>query len=465
MQIGDASLVQWLGISDAASVISWYVGGYAVFGCLTFILSGVRYIWVQMVGLSASRKMHDLMLNNLLLAPSAFFDVTPVGRIVNRFSGDINSLDFTVPVYYHSVGKLGLEMLTSLTVVCLTLPPFVVWVVPLFYLNNALTARYRNCAREVKRLSSNLRSPLFQHFNESINGLTTVRAFAAIPEFTQKSNKNVDDCSRAMMAMQAAPRWLGMRISSLSSVSILITALGIAWFPDRLDAGLAGIVLTYTEMVSSTLQSFLQNMTELEIQMNAVERVRYFASEVQREASYALLADAQIVPWPSDGTVRFRNVSARYRPELPRVLEGLNIEVGKNMSVGICGRTGSGKSTLVLLLFRMLELDGGSIEIDGIDISTIGLSTLRRAIAMLPQDPTLFAGSIRSNLDPFGDFDDAELWTALEQAQLRHSLERQNQDLDTNVGEGGGTLSVGQRQLLCFARAVLRGSKLLVMDE
>ena len=236
-------------VQNPTNTTTWFVTGYAFLGVCTFLFSGARYLWLQLIGLGASRKMHNLMLTNLLHAPCSFFDTTPVGRIVNRFSGDVNCLDFTVPVYFHSVTMLALQLLTSLGVVSVMLPGFILWVVPMAWANNWLTTKYRNCAREVKRLSSNLRSPLFQHFNESINGLTTVRAFDALPAFTAKSGQAVDDCSRAQMCQQASPRWLGMRISSLSSVSIFITSFGVLWSPDRLDPGLVGVVLTYTEMV------------------------------------------------------------------------------------------------------------------------------------------------------------------------------------------------------------------------
>jgi ABC-type multidrug transport system fused ATPase/permease subunit len=379
--IGDTSI---LPDSVGSDPTMWFAGGYAVFGISTFVFSSTRFLWLQMVAVTASRNMHNTMLDNLLAAPSAFFDVTPVGRICNRFAGDINSLDFTVPVYYHSVMMLALQLLNSLAVVAVMLPPFMLWVLPMAYLNHKLTTKYRNCARELKRLCSNKKSPIFTHFNETINGLITVRAFDAVGAFTAKSGETVDDQSRAQMCLWAAARWLGMRISALGACSIFIAALGILVDPGRLDAGLVGVVMTYAEMVNASLMSFLQNMTEVEILMNAVERVRYFTREVQQEAPYELEAagpqgGAAALAWPSAGVVSFRNVCARYRPELPRVLNGLSIEVGTAQKVGICGRTGSGKSTLMLLLFRILELDEGAIAIDGIDIASLGLSQLRSA--------------------------------------------------------------------------------------
>lgn len=210
-------------------------------------------------------------------------------------------------------------------------------------------------------------SPNVQHFNETINGLLTVRAFQAVPDFVLKSGKTVNDCSRAEMAQNCSPQWLGIRISSLAACSMFLTSLGIVLQPNRLDAGLVGLVLTYANMVNATLQGFLRQLTEVEIRMNGVERVRHFSKEIKQEAPYILLEDQRaVVParWPTEGKVSFRNVSARYRPELPTVVEGLTIEVGVAEKVGVCGRTGSGKSTLMLLLFRILELDpGGIIEI------------------------------------------------------------------------------------------------------
>lgn len=279
--VGDTSLL----IVQTEDPTFMYCFTYAVLGVCTFVFSGTRYVWCQLIGLKASNKMHTQMLNNLVKAPVSFFDVTPIGRIVNRFSGDIANLDISTPVQYHQLIVVTLQLLNSLVVVGVVLPVFFIWLGPMAYCQHTLISKYRVCGRELKRLASNSRSPMFQvsrlasrtyqylsassestviththvgcgalfatttqHFNETINGLLVVRAFQAVPDFVHKSGRTVNDCSRAEMAQNCSPQWLGIRISLLAACSMFLTSLGIVLQPNRLDAGLVGLLLTYANM-------------------------------------------------------------------------------------------------------------------------------------------------------------------------------------------------------------------------
>ena len=250
-----------------------------------------------------------------------------------------------------------------------------------------------------------------------------------------------------------------------------LTSLVTTWIclhPDDLDPGLTAMVITYSLQVTGYLQWLINTFTQLEIEMNSIERVKHY-SEIDTEAGYTAESEAELITapsdWPRNGKIEFDRVSARYRPELPLVLENVTFTVNANEKVGVVGRTGSGKSTLMNLLFRIIELDSGSIRIDGVDIAKLGLKQLRSAISMLPQDPTLFTGTIRENIDPFEQYTDSQLWDALEKAQMKEALSKLPEKLSTPVGEGGDSFSVGERQLLCLARSILAEAKLLIMDE
>jgi len=225
------------------------------------------------------------------------------------------------------------------------------------------------------------------------------------------------------------------------------------------------MVITYSLQVTGYLQWLINTFTQLEIEMNSIERVKHY-SEIEVESAYTA-TDIVTAPrgWPTAGRIEFNRICARYRPELPLVIENVTFTVQSNEKVGVVGRTGSGKSTLMNLLFRIVELDSGSISIDGVDIAKLGLKQLRSAISMLPQDPTLFTGTIRENIDPFEQYSDSQLWDALEKAQMKEALSQLPEKLDTPVGEGGDAFSVGERQLLCLARSILAEAKLLIMDE
>ena len=349
-------------------------------------------------------------------------------------------------------------------VVLVVFLPFIVLMIPLFVFYSRMQRRYRNASRELKRLTSITKSPIFSHFGETLAGLTCVRAYNEQTRFALKNDGNINNNMRFQLVMMTAGRWMGFQLNLSAALIVFIVALSITLDPDTIDAGTTGLALTYAMMCTRTLGMIIRSFTDLELQMNSIERVKYYI-DVEQEKPFELPSSDPPAHWPRNAAVEFVDVCARYRPALPLVVDGLTFSVHSGEKVGVVGGTGAGKSSMMLLLFRILELDSGRIEIDGIDIATLGLRRLRSAIAMLPQDPTLFAGSVRSNLDPFSDATDAEVWEALHRAQMDEAVRALPAGLDSEVGEGGGSFSVGQRQLLCLARAVLRDSRLLVMDE
>lgn len=286
-----------------------------------------------------------------------------------------------------------------------------------------------------------------------------------------KNHVNNDDFGRANLATQLCWLWLSMRLTTIANLVQCFVVTWICLHPQAMDAGLTAMCMNFSLQVTIYLQHLINCFTNLEIQMNSIERVKHY-SEVDTEAPFdkndpTATAELVVAPpsWPSAGKIEFEWACARYRPELPLVINDVSFVVNAREKVGICGRTGSGKSTLMQLLFRIIELDSGIIKIDDVDIATIGLAQLRTGIAILPQDPTLFTGSIRDNIDPFDEYTDAQLWEALERAQMKHAVETMPEQLATPVGEGGESFSVGERQLLCLARSILSQRKILIMDE
>ena len=320
-----------------------------------------------------------------------------------------------------------LSLVTGFGLICSILPWFILYLVPVFYAYYRIQDMYRKTAREMKRLNSSARSPIFQHFDETLSGLITIRSNrprvgqTGKERFSLKNEANIDYHMRAEMALNVTQRWLTIWLSSIGAFTLFVVVAVICWFPNMMDAGLVGMVINYSMMASGTLQGFIDSFSQLELQMNSVERVKEY-STMDVEAAYDQDMEkeegghkqlTQTRPgWPEQGRIEFKGVTARYRPELDRVLIDLNLDIKPREKVGIVGRTGSGKSTLVQLLFRILELESGTIEIDGIDIFKMGLKQLRTAIAMLPQDPVLFSGTVRTNLDPFDEHSTATIWDA-----------------------------------------------------
>lgn len=318
--------------------------------------------------------------------------------------------------------------------------------------------------QQTKRLDSLAYSPIFGHFNESLTGLTTIRAFRKQADFDAKNIQLLDNSNRAYWTIQAVNRWLSIRIEMYGNIVVFGAALFVSVLT-RKNAGLAGLALTSALTVTGFMNWTVRMVTELEVNMNAVERMLEYEA-VETEAPAIIEAHRPPASWPQEGAITVQSLWVRYRPELDPVLRGVSFSIRGKEKVGVCGRTGCGKSTLMMTIYRIVEPTEGRIIIDGVDTGSIGLTDLRQRLALVPQDPVIFSGSIRSNLDPFGEAkDDFKIWRALERAGMHTAVRGMEGGLDAKIIEGGGNLSVGQRQLLCMARALLRNARILILDE
>ncbi|KAJ0412254.1 hypothetical protein ATCC90586_006640 [Pythium insidiosum] len=445
----------------------YYVYVYMALNGIFAITSFVRVLLLYLGGLRASRFLFSELLERVLRAPISFFDTTPLGRVVNRLSKDVYTVDESIPSTWAMLLNTIINVLVTLATICYVTPAFMVILVPVM-ISYYMSQRYFiKTSRELQRLDSISRSPVFALLSETLDGLSTIRAYSVEDKFIGRNQFLLDKNQRAYFLNFSVNCWLALRLEFVGTMIAAGAALAavLAHTTDAQKgsafAGLVGVSLTYAFNVTQSLNWTVRMISQLETQMVSVERIKTY-TEMPVEA--ALESEARHKPrleWPHSGEIRFNNVSLRYRPGLPRVLRGLSFSVNANEKIGIVGRTGAGKSSLMVALMRLTELDGGSISIDGVDISKIGLHDLRANVAIIPQDPVLFSGTVRINLDPFNQFTDDQLWTSIRRAHLGKAVTA----LDAVVDEKGSNFSVGERQLLCIARALLKRSKVILMDE
>lgn len=338
-------------------------------------------------------------------------------------------------------------------------------IVPIVVLYYSLSVYYRVTSREVKRLDSNMRSYLYAYFSESLTGLGTLKAYNVVHKAILKNEYRIDLNNRPYYMYQLGARWLSLRVNILGalttfSVVILITATRFSINPAS-----AGLILSYLSRISGDLNWGVQRLSTLENNMNSAERLVHYVNNLEQERPVERPENKPSANWPSQGAISFKNVSMRYRPELPRVLRDISFDIQAGHKVGVVGRTGAGKSSLIQALFLLSELDAGQILMDGIDTTTLGTGDLRPKIAIIPQDPVLFQGTFRYNLDPLAQHTEQELWQVLETSDLKAYVQSQEGGLDAMVSAQGENLSVGQRQLVCLSRALLAKSKVVVLDE
>lgn len=449
--------------------IGVYIGVYAALGTLQAIMMFTFSILLTVFGTNASKTLLRQAVTKTLRAPMSFFDTTPLGRITNRFSRDVdvmdNNLTDAIRMYF-----LTLAMIISVFALIIAFfHYFAIALVPLAILFVLAASYYRASAREVKRFESVLRSVVFAKFSEGLSGVASIRAYGLRDRFSTDLRQSIDEMNSAYYLTFSNQRWLSIRLDTIGNLLVFTTGILVVTSRFSVPPSIGGLVLSYILSIVQMLQFTVRQLAEVENGMNAVERLQYYGTQLEEEAPEHTI---EVRPtWPEKGEIVFDNVEMRYRANLPLVLKGLNMHVRGGERIGIVGRTGAGKSSIMSTLFRLVEISGGHIYIDGLDISTLGLHDLRSRLAIIPQDPTLFRGTVRSNLDPFNEHSDLDLWSALRQADLVPAdANIDDKDptrihLDSVVEEDGLNFSLGQRQLMALARALVRGSRIIVCDE
>ncbi|KAJ3158315.1 hypothetical protein HDU86_003024 [Geranomyces michiganensis] len=520
--------------------VNYYITIYAILGIISIFFSVIQALFLVIRAVGAAGNLHKQLFEKIMGAPLRFFETTPLGRIVNRLSKDVKFLDQECVWAFESFVSQVFKGIYTLGLITYVSPPFIGGIIPIAAIYISIARQYLKTSREMKRLESVSRSPLYSQFSETLTGATTIRAFGAEERLLMQQRDKVDANHRAYFLLWAANRWLCLR-TDLIGVFIALCA-GVAVVVGDIGPGWAGLAITYALNLSESLLWTVRMHAEMEMSMNSVERILEYTA-IEQEPAAIIDTNRPAPDWPTKAKVEVRDLTIRYSPELPAVLKNLNFTIEGGHKVGVVGRTGAGKSTLSLAFFRILPFSEGTITVDGVDISTFGVRDVRSRFTIIPQDPVLFTGTLRSNLDPFGEHSDETLWEALGAVHVLDGLTRNfsNSESDSNaattttttttgsartasgdeagnssasdagscttvtpsavgsrpplaavdaataapppttsvssppqlttavldlpVSENGNNFSSGQRQLLCLARALLRRTRLIFLDE
>ncbi|SPQ99729.1 unnamed protein product (mitochondrion) [Plasmodiophora brassicae] len=458
----------WGDQKHVSAHVLYFLGVYAALSMGTGVFLYVWRLLLSYFGVRAAKRLHTAMFANLLRAPMSFFDQTPLGRIISRFSKDTSDIDGTFPGILSIFILSAIQLVAVCGVMSFFMPLLLVAIVPVAVLFWIVWRHFTMSSREIQRLDSISRSPVYTHFSQCLNGIASIRAYRGEEAAAKSNAERIDNNLRFLLVSFSSNRWLSLRLELLGGAVVFGCALFIVLPVRGVDAvmtgALAGLLLTYALQLTGLLNRNVRLGSMAENHFNSIERILYY-TEVPQEAPLLIEDRRPPAEWPQAGRVQFVNACMRYREGLPLVLNDLSVDIPGGARVGIVGRTGAGKSSIFNALFRLRELSSGAIVIDGVDISTVGLSDLRSRITIIPQTPVLFTGTLRYNLDPFEQYADADVWDALRRAHIADAVESLDGQLGYEVSEGGENFSVGQRALLCLARALLRQSRVIVLDE
>ncbi|KAJ7309378.1 ABC protein [Mycena albidolilacea] len=477
--VANSYVLVWWQANTFQKPFSFYQILYALLGIAQAVFTLLMGFLMDLFAVEVSKNLHRTSLVNVFHAPMSFFDTTPMGRIISIFGKDIDTIDNALPMSMRMFILVLAQVIGSVILITILEHYFIVAAVIIVFGFTYFLQFYRSSALEMKRLDSILRSILYAHLSESLTGLPTIRSYGEISRFVRDNKYYIDLENRALFLTVTNQRWLAVRLDALGSILVFLVGIFAAVGVDGISPGQIGLILTYTTSLTQMFAVSTRLSAEVENYMNSVERVVHYArgDVVPKEASHASTPENKpTADWPARGAIEFKNVSMAYRPGLPNVLHGISLHIKPGEKIGVVGRTGAGKSSLTLCLLRIVEYLG-QIVVDDVDIGKIGLTDLRSNIAIIPQEPTLFSGTVRAALDPFSKYDDTRLWDALRRsylvetrpstpidpeatAETRHRL-----TLDTVIETDGANLSVGERSLLSLARALVKDSRVVILDE
>ncbi|KAH0736468.1 hypothetical protein KY285_012175 [Solanum tuberosum] len=462
-----AAASYWLAVAIQSPKIShiMVIGVYSSVSLVSAFFVYLRSLFAALLGLKASKAFFSGFTNSIFNAPMLFFDSTPVGRILTRASSDLSVLDYDIPFSYAFVMAAGMELLVTIGIMA-----SVTWQVLLVGIiatvgSKYVQGHYQPSAQELMRINGTTKAPVMNYVTETSLGVATIRSFGAVDRFFQNYLKLVDADAKVFLCSNGALEWLVLRTEALQNITLFIASFLLVSIPKGyVSTGLVGLSLSYALALTST-QVFLSRWySNLANYVISAERIKQFMC-ILPEPPAIVEDNRPPSSWPTKGRIELLDLKIRYRPNAPVVLKGITCTFHEGTRIGVVGRTGSGKTTLISALFRLVEPYSGQVIIDDINICSIGLKDLRSKLSIIPQEPTLFKGSVRTNLDPLGLYSDDEIWKALEKCQLKATISTLPNLLDSSVSDEGENWSMGQRQLFCLGRVLLKRNRILVLDE